>query len=170
MKWMQIVHIALPWPRQTEKPCQTQYFLRETADMFGPGIIGTRRAFQRMCRCSGMEGGSARDWRVTALARGSSKLRHQFQLSLNPLAEERDFSRTCKVRVPLQYHGTHPWLVWKAFVHAIAGHSVLRAAWMAQWDAQAMDFGALGPPGEELLKPFTIHLNTCNPIYSLQGP
>ena len=32
---------------------------------------------------------------------------------------------------------------------------------MAQWDAQAMDFGALGPPGEELLKPFTIHLNTC---------
>ena len=40
---------------------------------------------------------------------------------------------------------------------------------MAQWDAQAMDFGALGPPGEELLKPFTIHLNTCHPIYSLQG-
>ena len=144
--------------------------LRETADMFGPGIIGTRRAFQRMCRCSGMEGGSARDWRVTALARGSSKLRDQFQLSLNPLAEERDFSRTCKVRVPLQYHGAHRWLVWKAFVHAIAGHSVLRADWMAQWDAQAMDFGALGPPGEELLKPFTIHLNTCHPIYSLQGP
>lgn len=73
---------------------------------------------------------------------------------------------TCTIAVPLRTS-----LVWKAFVHAIAGPSV-RADWMAQWDAQPMDFGVavLEAAIEGGRKSVTIHLNTCHPIYSLQGP